>query len=204
MGKTLKDQVEEIREKLANLKEKKISDKQNIERRITEERLRVQISQDNLDKAIREMDEKNYKKYKAETADARDNLELYEARYKQIGNIEYVTEAESDEVFNILLKYEDELEADFEEKFGVVLQELKKIYEPYFEEAYATEELLREWEHDIKRNFRHLRKDENGNYYGNRENYPIAVHNMAFTGADRANKLRDFVEGCESENIAFY
>lgn len=203
MEKSLKEQVAEIGKKLEELKEKKANDRAYIARRITEERMRVELAQSNLDKAIRDMDEKAYKKYNAEVTDARTNLELYEERNSQINNIEYVTEGESDEVFNTLLKYEDALQADFEEKFVAALQELKKIYEPYFDEVYETELILRSWEKDIKPNFRYLRKDENGNYYGNRADHPVSIHFSAYIGSERADKLRNFVEGCEDDRIVF-
>ena len=121
-----------------------------------------------------------YQTAKAAKLAASNALEMYHARFQQLTEREFLTEAESDEVIDELLEYEDKLQEDFLKSLEAPLKKLNSLYEEYTARVKETEETISRWTNEIHANFR--------NFYAmyadgsNRAKTPQRVHNIPVTG----------------------
>lgn len=121
-----------------------------------------------------------YQEAKSKKLAASNALEMYRARLKQLTERKFLTEAESDEVIDELLEYEDVLKEDFMKSLEAPLKKLNELYKEYIARVDEAEKIISRWTNEIHANYRNFHGIyPNGN---NRSERPLPVHNLPVTG----------------------
>lgn len=126
----------------------------------------------NMDAAA--FDQASQEKHRAETV-----LAMCAAKSEQIKAHRYISEAESDQVIDELLAYEDQLAADFVKAAGKLLDKLDECQKNYAAEVQEVEQIITTWCSQIHPNYR---ARHGTTYYRDgkqtdRADRPIPVHN---------------------------
>ena len=133
------------------------------------------------------MDIDAFQKAVAERETAQIELDMYNTKFNQIRDQEYITEEESDRVIDSLMEYEKQLSDDFEKDIIPLLKKLSALYEKYTQGINETEEVIWEWTRNIHANYRNptaLYSDGT-----NRSSKPLPVRNIPFSGCAAAQRL---------------
>ena len=179
------NKAEEINNRINEMLAKRKADLNKADEKEEEARARLALVEEEIKKAADEMNAEAYEEAITKKHKINITLEMLRDKHKQIKNQEYITEAESDAVIDGLLKYEDELAAEFEKDIAPLMHQLTDLYKEYAERIYKTENVITTWTNKI-----HTYYKTSG---GTRSDIPQAVHFLAYTGSDRAERLRAFL-----------
>lgn len=172
-AKEIKNRINQlIEEKAASLAEIQVEIDKAVEREAAAvNEMKIAMESTNVDA---------YQEAKSKKLAASNALEMYRARLKQLTERKFLTEAESDEVIDELLEYEDVLKEDFMKSLEAPLKKLNELYKEYIARVDEAENIISRWTSEIHSNYR--------NFYGiyangtNRSDKPVSVHNIPVTG----------------------
>lgn len=180
------NKTEEVNNRINEILAKRAADIKTADEKEEAARAQLALIEEELKAAAEAMDAGAYEKALTKKHKINITLEMLRDRRGQIKDQEYlISEVESDAVIDSLLKFEDELAAEFEKDIAPVMKQLTDLYKEYAANIYKTEETITKWTNKI-----HAYYKTSG---GSRADKPQAVHFLAYTGSDRAERLRSFL-----------
>lgn len=181
----IKNKTKEIKDRINEMLAKREEDLKTIEDKEKEARAELHAINEELKDAANDFDAEAYKEASAKKREVDLTLEMLRDKRNIIQSQAYITEKESDEIINSLLKYEDDLAAEFEKSIAEPMQKLTEIYKKYGAEILETESTITLWTNKIHAYYKTTA--------GQRSENPQPVHRLPYTGYDRAERLRSFL-----------
>lgn len=197
MDNKIKNVAQDVQKRIVSLEKGKASELLAIQLKIDESKKSAVAAQRAMATATAATDLKGYQKAKAENGDALDALEMYQKRYTQLKENDFVTERESDSVIDSLLKYEEDLSAEYRENVLEPLTDLKAIHDAYEAAIKETEDVIRAWTNRIHANYR----SETATYAdgSNRSKTPVPVRNTPYFGCKESLTIGNFLQKTGSD-----
>lgn len=197
MDNKIKNVAQDVQKRIVSLEKGKASELNAIQLKIDESKKSAVAAQRAMATATAATDLKGYQKAKAENGDALDALEMYQKRYAQLKENDFVTERESDSVIDSLLKYEEDLSAEYRENVLEPLTDLKAIHDAYEAAIKETEDVIRAWTNRIHANYR----SETTTYAdgSNRSKTPVPVRNTPYFGCKESLTIGNFLQKTGSD-----
>ncbi len=117
--------------------------------------LAAQIEEENnaADAAAAANDPAAYRAAKNKISELTSRIEFCRTRLHQYGKMGVVSEKESEETIAALLQYEQDLEAEFRHKAGILFLQLKEVVDAQFLAAQEAETVLNDWTRRIRANY---------------------------------------------------
>lgn len=140
-----------------------------------------------MDAATAIMDSKSYAAAKSKLETAKTTAEMYEKRYNALCENEMISEADSDNFIDELIRYEVELSTQYEAEALKLLTELNDLTNEYKSIVKDTEAVLSKWCRDVHANFRQYADNPNAKKV--RRDRPVAVHALQFVGCPASNYI---------------
>lgn len=181
----IKNKTKEVKDRINEMLEKRNEDLKIIEEKEAEARAELHSINEKLKKAADNFDADTYKTASTEKREVDLTLEMLRDKRNIIQSQAYITEKESDAVIDSLLKYEDDLAAEFEKSIAEPMQKLTEIYKKYGAEILETESTITLWTNKIHAYYKTTA--------GQRSEKPQLVHRLPYTGYARAERLRSFL-----------
>lgn len=148
-----KDTLTEIQEKMKDLKEKRNAEVDYIMSQIEQAEAEYMTASNDMKEAMEQTALGKYTEAKNALTEARDKKEMFSGRLKQIRAKEYLTEAESDEVIDALLKYEKDLAEKYGNRTAEIIATLKNVHKEYMDAVSAAERTISQWTNEIHANY---------------------------------------------------
>ena len=190
--------LQDVKDRMKEMQDSKAAQLETIRHKQAKARNQIEAAALAMKQAMEEMDVDGYAEAKARKRKAQTALDMYNGRYAQIQQKEYISEAESDKVIDSLLGYEDELADNFKTAVSVPLKQLAKLYKEYMEAVQDTERTLDAWQRNIHANYRSMgamvRTDPLTGEKTDRSKTPYPVHQLPFTGCSEAEQLGNYLE----------
>ena len=190
--------LDEVKNRMKEMQDSKAAQLETIRQKQTEARSQIEAAAPAMKQATEEMNVDSYEEAKNRKRKAQTALDMYNGRYEQISNQEYISEAESDSVVDSLLEYESQLAEDFKEAAAVQLKKLAELLKDYKAAVRDVESTLTDWQRDIHANYNtrggSSYYDEATGKYTHRSKTPVAVHSMAYTGCAEAERLQEYLK----------
>ncbi len=190
--------LEEVKNRMREMQDSKAAQLETIRQKQEEARTQIEAAALAMKQATEEMDVDSYEEAKNRKHKAQTALDMYNGRYKQIQQQEYISEADSDKVVDSLLEYEKTLAEDFKAAAAVHLKKLAELLKDYREAVKDTEWTLTSWQRDIHANYNTrggtTYYDEFTGQHTHRSPRPVPVHQMQYTGCSEAAQLGDYLE----------
>lgn len=186
-----------VKRQMKELQDRKRTDLETIQAKQNEARTAINTAKEAMEKATEEMNVDKYEaarnaKQKAETA-----LSMYAGRQKQLNDMKYITEEESDKVISSLLQYEKELEESYTAAIKEPIRHLNGIQKAYLAEVDDVEETIRTWTRTVHPNYRSdvstYYEAETGRYT-NRSPKPIPVRQLEYGGCAASRAVGTFLK----------
>lgn len=148
-----KDTVTQIQEKMQDLKEKRRAEVDFISQQIEQAEAEYMTASNDMKEAMEQTDLPRYTEAKRAQLDAKNKKEMFSGRLKQIRAKEYLTEAESDEVIDSLLQYEEEIATKYGNRTAEIIATLKNVHKEYKDAVNAAERTIQQWTNEIHANY---------------------------------------------------
>ena len=185
--------VQEIKERMREMQDTKKADLESIQQKKAEAQERREMADLSLKDATEHMDLDSYEAAKQAKRKAQTAIDMYNERYKQISQQEYISEKESDKVIESLLAYEEELTENFKEAIAEPLKKLGQMRYEYKTAIAETEATINEWVTNIHANYR-----SRGTTYSetgtDRSQVPVPVHRTPFVECAESAQLGNYLE----------
>ena len=194
---------QEVAQRIRDLQENKRQELAKIQGMMDEAGARKAAAEVAIKDATTALDGDKYEAAQEELRRAKSAISMYHARLAQIQAQEYVTQEDGDATVDRLLQYEDDLAAQLEKDIQEPLRQLRDLQQKYAGEIRDTEETIRQWTQDIRRNYRSF----GGTTYmvdgkpTNVSKTPQPVHAMTFIGCQASNVLHTFLTGPAREYL---
>ena len=199
---TKKTPLEAAKEQMQEILNKKTADFETLKAKQEEARTKREEASLAMREATERMDIEAYEEAKNEKKKAQTALEMYESKFNQLKQQEYITEAESDKVVDSLLEYEKTLTEEFK---AAVADPLKKLYEAlhtYRAAVNDTESTIRAWGINIHANYntrgRTTFYDEFTKQQTTRSKTPVPVRTMPYDGCAEATQMQTYLKQAEA------
>lgn len=144
-----KNPLIETQKKMDDLKRKRTAALAEIEKKKTDAENELLTAQEEIEEATGKMDLTAYEKASARKQKAQTALDMYSLRYEQIKKEECITDQESEEILNSLIKYEKQLEKVLTNEANDTILKLLSAIEVYLSEVDKTQKIYREWIYTI-------------------------------------------------------
>ena len=105
--------LDEVKNRMKEMQDSKAAQLETIRQKQAEARSQIEAAALAMKQATEEMNVDSYEEAKNRKRKAQTALDMYNGRYEQIKQQEYISEAESDSVVDSLLEYEKQLAEDF-------------------------------------------------------------------------------------------
>ena len=116
--------LQEVKDRMKELQDSKAAQLAEISQKQDEARSKIEAAALAMKQATEEMNVDRYEEAKHAKSKAQTALDMYNGRYNQIKQQEYISEADSDKVVDSLLAYEGTLAEDFK---AAVAEHLKAL-----------------------------------------------------------------------------
>ena len=190
--------LDEVKNRMKEMQDSKAAQLETIRQKQEEARTDREAADLAIKEATEHMNLEAYAEAKDAKRKAQTALDMYNGRYKQIKQQEYISEAESDSVVDSLLEYEKQLAEDFKAAAAVHLKKLAELLEDYKAAVQDTEDTITAWQRDIHANYNTrgamTRTDPLTGEQTHRSERPIAVHTMPYTGCPEADRMGHYLE----------
>lgn len=191
------DVLQEVKNRITEMQDNKAAQLLEIRQKQGELHTQIEMASLAMKTATEEMNVDAYAEAKDAKRKAQTALDMFNGRYKQIENQEYVSEQESDKVIDSLLEYEEQLAEDFKAAAAVHLKKLAELLKDYKAAVQDTENTLTAWQRDIHANYNTrgamTRTDPLTGEQTHRSERPIAVHSMPYRGCAEAERLEQYL-----------
>lgn len=190
--------LDKVKNRMKEMQDSKAAQLETIRQKQEEARTDREAADLAIKEATEHMNLEAYAEAKDAKRKAQTALDMYNGRYKQIKQQEYISEAESDSVVDSLLEYEKQLAEDFKAAAAVHLKKLAELLKDYKAAVQDTENTLTAWQRDIHANYNTrgamTRTDPLTGEQTHRSERPIAVHTMPYTGCPEADRMGHYLE----------
>ena len=190
--------LDEVKNRMKEMQDSKAAQLETIRQKQAEARSQIEAAALAMKQATEEMNVDSYEEAKNRKRKAQTALDMYNGRYEQIKQQEYISEAESDSVVDSLLEYEKTLAEDFKAAAAVHLKKLAELLKDYRAAVQDTESTLTSWQRDIHANYNSRglssRVDPLTGQNTYRMERPIPVHSMPYTGCAEAERMGDYLK----------
>lgn len=189
--------LEEVKARMKELHVKKLTDLEAISKMQEEARSKIEAAVMAMKKATEEMDVDAYEEAKTAKRKANTALEMYKSRYEQIAKQELISEAESDQVIDSLLQYENQLTDQFKAGASTLLKQLDELLTGYREEIRSVETTLTTWQRDIHANHKAtgtIYYDQLTGEPTNRSPRPVPVHQREYWGCPESYEMFEYLD----------
>lgn len=190
--------LDEVKNRMKEMQDSKAAQLETIRQKQTEARSQIEAAALAMKQATEEMNVDSYEEAKNRKRKAQTALDMYNGRYEQIKQQEYISEAESDSVVDSLLEYEKTLAEDFKAAAAVHLKKLAELLKGYKAAVQDTESTLTSWQRDIHANYNtrggSTYYDEFTGQHTHRSPQPVPVHRFAYTGCAEAGRMEDYLK----------
>lgn len=199
--------LEAVKNKMKELQEARQAQFDKI--RQMQETYRAQISDADrtMKQATAELDLDAYDTARQARRRAMSGLEMYDKREKELWAQEIISEPESDRIIDDLLRYEEELAADFRTAIEKPIRQLSQIHAKYMAELNDTENTLEAWQQDIHANYttrgKTIYTDPATGKTTDRSKTPVPVHVTRNEGCAEAAQLEQYLKKSESGKVCF-
>ena len=186
------NKAKEVLARIHEMSEEKNKSLAEIQKKIDNERKAEAAAQMAIDKAVSALDFDANHKAQADLAAAAERRALLQRRADQLMKGKLVTEEESDQTIESLLKYEEDLSAVFEAEITAPLASLCKIYTSYAEAIREAERAIGTWTQGVHPNYRNR-----GTVYPNgtdRADHPVPVRKTEYRGCDKSLSIQRMLE----------
>ena len=180
--------LEEVKARMKEMRDKKAEQLETIRKKQAEASTQIEAAALAMRQATEEMNVEEYEKARNTKNKAQTALDMYNGRYDQIRAQEYISEEESDKVIDSLLQYEKTLDKEFKAAIAEPLRKLADLEKAYREEVADTEQTIKAWTGNIHANYR-----SRGGSKTHREDKPVPVHYVPYTGCQEAFPLREYL-----------
>ncbi len=198
MEETKKNVLDEVKARMKEIKEAKAAQLETIYKKQAEAYKQIEDAEAAMKRAAEEMDVDSYEEAKTKKHKAKTALDMYDNRYNQIKQQDYMSEDESNEVIRSLLDCEKQLEEDFRQTLGEQKKTLEQLLKDYREDVEEVEQILSSWHAEIRRNY--IDWDGITSYFDpvtkqttNRSPDPIPIHRVTYRGCSEADMLREWL-----------
>lgn len=184
--------IDDVRERIKALELKKADTTDAAKKELEKAEKELEKAESMKAAAVKEMDAAGYKKADSKIADLTIEKRMYADRLQQLLNQELISEAESDNVIDSLIEYQDAAEKEFEAAAGPVIDSLIELYSDCADKITAAEDLINEWTYKIHANHR----AQIGAYPKGKEPrraYSVPVHTTGRPAGHVFATVRDFV-----------
>lgn len=191
-----KNIAKEVTERISQLTDDKAVELTNISANRASARKQLDEADSDMKSAIEVTDITAYEKAKIRYQNASNAIEMYSARYQQLQEKEFVSEAESNRVIDSLLSYEDELKEEYSKAMEKPLKAMKKLHDEYYARIAEAETAIIRWTHEIHANYRN-----EGTVYAdgsNRSKVPVPVRRAPFNGCTMAQMTKSYLRKVKS------
>ena len=144
-----RNMVVEVEAKMNKLKSKKASELTSIEKKKSEVEKEILMVEKEMKEATENTDLVAYEKAKAKREKMESALEMYSGRCGQLMRQELISEKESREVLQRLVKYDEEIAVGFRKDMKEINDSLLAVIDNYLSEVQKIQRLYREWSRDI-------------------------------------------------------
>lgn len=179
-------------EKLLNDKAQELA---TIKAELSEAQERRSNAAADMQKAMEATDIKAYERAKLAKQAEESAIEMYSARYKQLEEKEFMTEAESDKVINSILDYEKQLDAEFMKLIARPADKIRDLLAEYRARINEAEHTISNWTHSIHANY--ISKTTTYADGSNRSPRPQPVRVFSYDGCALAHNAKKFLEAEE-------
>lgn len=190
--------LDEVKNRMKEMQDSKAAQLETIRQKQAEARSQIEAAALAMKQATEEMNVDSYEEAKNRKRKAQTALDMYNGRYEQIKQQEYISEAESDSVVDSLLEYEKTLAEDFKAAAAVHLKKLAELLKDYKAAVQDTESTLTSWQRDIHANYNSRglssRVDPLTGQNTYRMERPIPVHSMPYTGCAEAGRMGEYLK----------
>lgn len=187
-----KTKVQEVREQIDKMLTERSGELERILEKQNEAREQLEKARKAEAEATAETNLDAYEAAKRDTQKAKTALDMYSARYAQLKTLDFISEEESDNVIESLLKYEAELEQGLKDAMAEPLKLLADLLNTYRQEVRETETVIKAWESNIHANHRNrTARYADGS---NRSAEPVPVHMTVYRGCQEAGDLEKYLE----------
>lgn len=200
-----KTPLEEVKEKIKDIENKRISDKLEVQGAIAKARADEAEAHKALADAAAMLDAAAYndaadKEYKAHML-----VKMHEEKARQMQEQEDISEEESDKVIDGLLEYSKRLDANFTAAIKEKAEELRKLQDAYTAEAQDVERTINYWCDHIHANY-NTRGRTTYSVNGKRshrspEPVPVIMRRGPWTGCHASNALNDFLSRLDDKGF---
>lgn len=198
-----KDTVTQIQEKMQDLKEKRRAEVEFITSQLEQAEAEYMAANNEMKEAMEQTDLARYTEAKRAQLDAKNKTEMFSGRLKQIRAKEYLTEAESDEVIDSLLQYEEEIATKYGNKTAEIIATLKNVHKEYRDAVNAAERTISQWTNEIHANYnsrgRGTYTDSFTGETTQRSKTPIPVRVVPYTGSKRSAVIDNFLRKVDED-----
>ena len=192
------DVLQEVKTRIKDLKENKRVQLEKIGEMQREARDKIENAEIAMKQATEIMDVDAYEEAKQAKHKAQTALDMYNGRFGQIKQQEYISETESDAVIDSLLKYEEQIDTVFKQDLSEQLSHLNSLYTKYDNAIQDIEETLNIWQRDIHANYQSRGlttwTDPETGESTTRSPKPIPVHHMPYRGCKEAESLWTYLK----------
>lgn len=191
--------LDEVKNRMKEMQDSKAAQLETIQQKQAEARNQIEAAALAMKQAMEDMNVDGYEEAKNRKSRAQIALDMYNGRYEQIKQQEYISETESDSVVDSLLEYENQLEEDFKAAAGVQLKKLAELLKDYKAAVQDVESILTSWQRDIHANYntrgRTTYTDALTGQQTYRSPHPVPVHRGgAYTGCPEAGRMEDYLK----------
>lgn len=198
-----KDTVTQIQEKMQDLKEKRRAEVDFISQQIEQAEAEYMTASNDMKEAMEQTDLARYTEAKRAQLEAKNKKEMFSGRLKQIRAKEYLTEAESDEVIDSLLQYEEEIATKYGNRTAEIIATLKNVHKEYKDAVNATERTIQQWTNEIHANYnsrgRSTYTDSFTGQTTQRSKTPIPVRVAPYAGSKRSAVIDNFLNRLDED-----
>jgi len=188
----MKNVVRKTQDRIDELLKRKAQDLMNASLQAQTARAKLEKAQGAVETAAAALNADEYAAARAEVDKLKIELEMYDRKEQIIKCQDIVSEEESSQVIDSLLKYEEELTEAFQKDLRKALEPIEKMNEEYRGKISETEKVIRSWTQQIRANYdtrgTTTYTDEEGNRTS-RSPVPVPVHMVAYTGCQESNDL---------------
>lgn len=193
--------LQEVKDRMKKMQDSKAAQLETIRQKQEEARTQIEAAALAMKTATEEMNVDAYAEAKDAKRKAQTALDMFNGRYSQIKQQEYISEAESDSVVDGLLEYEKQLAEDFKAAAAGHLKKLAELLKDYKAAVQDTESTLTAWQRDIHANYSTrggtMYFDKLTGKYTDRSKTPVPVHSFVYDGCEEAEQLRDYLKKAE-------
>lgn len=186
-----KNVAEEVNKRIKDLLDQKAAELLSLKEKIDDAEKEKAKAEADMEKATKDTDLTTYTRAKKAICDSASAVEMYSTRYKQLETKGFVSEEESDEVFDSLKAYEKELSEEYESEVRPLLEKLDEINKKYKADIAEAENTMRMWERDIHLNYRSdYATYPNGT---NRSDHPVPIRPRPYLGCALSERVYNFL-----------